>query len=168
MIRRMRRPVGIHPLIAAGIARQAKEHLAAEIARPMREMFRELLTGDITEVPVENGDLVTWVAAMRMPEVDPLFRVPGTEWVDVAQGISSWVDSIGRLVPRLRTDKMKYLAERLTQDKSATERMVEQASAQFEAFVSLIPGLPDGALKSNLMTVQIALEFEKINTKETT
>lgn len=145
---------GLHRLIQAGIRRTDKEIRAAEIARPMRELFRQLKTG---EVYVVDGR-----AAMRMPEVDPAYNVPGTEWVDIAVGIKAWIDAIKRMAPNLRTDKMGYIAELLGSGKEFTPRLAEQASEQFEAAVAMIPALPDGAIRAAMLTTELSWEFERI------
>lgn len=148
------RHVGMHPLIAAGIARQAKEQRAAEIARPMRELFRQIQTGEVFEVQGK--------AVMAMPELDESLRQSATDWVEIAPAILGWVDCWERLAPKLRNDKLRYLAARLDRGEMVTPRMVEQASEQFEAAVRMIPDMPDGAIKSAVLTTQLSWEFEKI------
>lgn len=150
---------GVHPIIAAGIARQAKERRAAEIARPMRELFRQLRTGEVCEVQGR--------AVMAMPELDASLRQCATDWVEIAPAIYGWVDCWTRLAPRLRQDKLRYLADRLDRGEIVTPRMVEQASEQFEAAVRMIPDMADGAIRSAVVTTQLAWEFEKITNKET-
>lgn len=153
------RHVGTHPLIAAGIERHAKEQRAAEIARPMRELFRQLKTGEVCEVQGK--------AVMAMPELDESLRQCDTDWVEIAPAILGWVDCWDRLAPRLRQDKLRYLADRLDRGEMVTPRMVEQASEQFEAAVRMIPDMPDGAIKSAVLTTQISWEVEKLDHKET-
>lgn len=158
MKRAVRRPVGLHPLIAAGILRQAKEQRAAEIARPMRELFRQLKTGEVFEV---DGK-----AVMAMPELDESLRQSATDLVEIAPAILGWVDCWSRLAPRLRQDKLRCLADLLDRGKTVTPRLVELASDQFESAVRMIPAMEDGAIKSAVLTTQVAWEFEKFNNKE--
>lgn len=163
------RHIGMHPLIAAGIRRTDKEIRAAEIARPMRELFRQLKTGEVTEVPVfdDEGNFIRYAASMLVPELDASLRQSDTDWVEIAPAIEGWVDCWVRLSPKLRQDKLRYLADRLNRGELVTPRMVEQASEQFEAAIRMIPAMADGAIKSAVLTTQLAWEFEKINTKET-
>lgn len=145
---------GLHRLISIGIRRTDKEIRAAEIARPMRELFRQLATGEVFEV---GGR-----AVMSMPELDESLRQSSTDWVEIAPAILGWVDCWQRLAPKRRQDKLRYLADRLQRGEMVTPRMVEQASEQFEACVRMIPALEDGAIKSAVLDTQISWEFERI------
>ncbi len=152
------REIGMHPAIAAGIRRADKEMRAAEIARPMRELFRQLRTGEVCEV---DGRVV-----MLMPEIDESLRQSDTDWVEIAPALLGWIDCWERLAPKLRQDKLRYLADRLSRGEMVTLRMVEQACEQFEAAIAMIPAIRDGAIKSAVVTTQICWEIEKIKEQQ--
>ena len=146
------RQVGLHRTIADGAERMRRKMQAEEIARPMREMFALLATGEVFEV---DG-----VAVMSMPELDPSLRQSSTDWVDIAAAAEGWIDLWARIAPKLRQDKLKTLAERLRTGKDLTPRLIEIAKSQFEDAVTMIPDIPPGAIDSAIRTTQIAWDIE--------
>lgn len=147
------RPIGLHRAIAAGIHRAARQRKADVIARPMRELFSLLMSGEVCEI---DGEPV-----MRMPEVDDAVS-ERAQWCAIAPAILGWIDVWRRLAPNLDLQHMSYLAERLDQGKTITPRLVEKARAEFEATIARIPDLPDGAILSAITTTQIGWEMEKL------
>lgn len=148
-----RRQVGLHPAIAAGIRRAEKQRKADMIARPMRDLFALLSTGEVFEVEGK--------AVMRMPEVDASVRTDDA-WVEIAPAIFGWIDCWHRIEPAMRQDKLRYLAERLERGQEVTPRLVEQARAEFEAAIARIPDLDPGVITRAISTTQIAWEMEKL------
>lgn len=148
-----RRQARIPRIIAAGIERQRREYQSAEIARPMRELFAMLATGEVIEI---NGK-----AFMRMPELDSSLQQCGMEYVEIAPAIRGWLDCWERINPTLPAANMRYLANRLDEGKLLTPRLVEKARAEFEGMIALIPGLEPGVIKDALLRTQIAWEFER-------
>ena len=151
---RARRPVGLPTVIAAGIERQRREYQAAEIARPMRELFAMLATGEVIEI---DGK-----AFMRMPELDSSLQQCGMEYVEIAPAIRGWLDCWERINPMLPATNMRYLAARLDEGKLLTPRLVDKALAEFEGMIALIPSLEPGVIKDALLRTQIAWEFERM------
>jgi hypothetical protein len=127
------------------------------IARPMRELFDMLATGEVFEI---DG-----VPSMRMP--DRAARETGaSEWVPVGPAIRGWIDFWRRFSPRMTLQRMQYLADRLDSGKPLTPRLVEQARGEFEATIYQIRATPHGSITSALTTTQIAWEFERIAKRE--
>lgn len=147
------RPMGVPAWLAAGLHRAEKERKAAVIARPMREMFALLATGEVLEI---NGRPV-----MRMPEVGSGETKDRAQWCAIAPAMEGWVDCWQRIAPDLPLQHIRYLAQRLADDKPLTPRLVEQARDEFEATIQRIVELPDGQIRSAILTTQIAWEFER-------
>lgn len=145
--------VGVHSLIAIGIARAERQRRANVIARPMREVMDMLAQGEVFEI---DGQ-----AFMKMPEVDPQFAEQ-SEWCAISPAIDGWIDCWSRLAPDINTYHLGVLAERLASDKPITQRLVELARDEFDATVRRIVDLPDGAIKGAVRTTQIAWEMEKL------
>lgn len=55
------------------------------------------------------------------------------------------------------------MAKRLREDKPLTERLIQQARAEFDAHVARLVEIPDEQIRSAITTTQLAWEFEKIN-----
>ncbi len=146
------RQTGMHPLIAAGIRRAEKARKADVIARPMRELFSLLATGEVCEI---DGR-----AVMRMPEIDQGIT-ERAEWCEIAPAIRGWIDCWARIAPDLSLYRMGVLADCLERDQGVTPRLVEQAREEFEATVRRIPETPDGTILRAITTTQIAWEMEK-------
>lgn len=138
--------------LRSGIARTERERRAAVIARPMRNLFSLLATGECYEI---DGRVV-----MRMPEIDQAYATQA-EWCEVASAIDGWIDCWSRLAPDIETYHMGVIAARLREDKPITPRLVEQARAEFDRHVARIPDIPPGDISSAITTTQIAWEFEK-------
>lgn len=132
------RPVGLHRFIADGAERIRRKVQADDIARPMREMFALLATGEVYEV---DG-----VAVMAMPELDPSLRQSATDWVGISAAAFGWIDLWEALATKLRQDKLQTLAQRLRDDKPLTPRLVDLAKEQFEAAIAMIPDFAPGAI----------------------
>jgi hypothetical protein len=148
-----RRISSVHQRLFRQIDRIEKERRAAVIAKPMRNMFDLLATGEAYEY---EGRVV-----MKMPEVDHPYA-ERAEWVEVAPAIEGWIDCWQRIAPDIRTYHMGILADRLRQDKPITPRIVEQARAEFEATVARLPDIPDGQINSAITTTQIAWAVEQM------
>lgn len=151
--------VGVHSKIAIGIARAEKERRANIIAKPMREAMEMLAKGEVFDIEGQ--------AFMRMPEVDPEFA-DQAEWCEISPAIEGWIDCWKRLAPDISTYHMGVLADRLSRDKPITQRLVEQAREEFEKTVSRILDIPEGEIKSAVLTTQISWEVEKIGMEEIT
>ncbi|WP_018991267.1 hypothetical protein [Aromatoleum toluclasticum] len=144
---------GLHPLIAAGIHRAEKARKADVIARPMRELFALLMSGEVMEI---DGR-----AVMRMPEIDTTITEQA-QWCEIAPAIRGWIDCWGHLAAEIRLYHMGVLADRLERDQEITPRLVEQARDEFERTIKRLPSLPDGAILSAIRTTEIGWEFEKL------
>lgn len=131
-----------------------KERRAAAIAKPMRNLMDLLASGEAYEA---NGQVV-----MRMPEIDQVFA-ERAEWVEVAPAVESWIDCWRRLAPDLPSYSLGVMAKRLSEDKPLTERLIQQARAEFDAHVARLVEIPDEQIRSAITTTQLAWEFEKIN-----
>lgn len=151
--KRTPRPLGIPTIIARGIVRAERERRAAEIARPMRELFSVLESGEVYVI----GDR----AVMRMPELDPSARQSPSDWVEIAPALEGWIDCWQRIAPDLPHQHMKYLADRLREDKALTPRLVAKAREEFEGTISMIPTLSNGQITDAVLRTQISWEFEK-------
>lgn len=141
------------PIIAAGLRRLERERRASIIARPMRELFALLASGEVYEI---DGQPV-----MRMPECDPLTGVRA-EWCAIGPAVRGWVDCWQRIAPDIDTTHMQILADRLEADKPITPRLVERARDEFEATIARIPTLDEGRITSAIRTTQIAWELETL------
>lgn len=148
----MKRRAALPRWLQASIDRTEKERRAAVIARPMRNLFSLLATGECYEI---DGRVV-----MRMPEIDQAYAEQA-EWCEVAPAIDGWIDCWRRLAPDLSSYHMGVLAARLREDKPITPRLVEQAREEFDAHVARIPFIEDGKISAAIRTTQIAWEFEK-------
>jgi len=148
-----RRISSVHQRLFRQIDRIEKERRAAVIAKPMRNLFDLLATGEAYEY---EGRVV-----MEMPKVDHMYA-DRAKWVEVAPAIESWIDCWQRIAPDIRTYHMGILADRLRQDKPITPRLVEQARAEFEATVARLPDIPDGQISSAITTTQIAWAVEQM------
>lgn len=140
--------------IAAGIARVERTRQAEVTAKPMRELFDMLAQGEVYEV---DG-----VSVMHMPETGDEHAA----WCAVGPAIRGWIDLWSRIGPDIGTSKMRYLADRLDDDKPLTPRLVEQARAEFEATIARIPELPEGAITDGILRTRIAWEVERINRRK--
>jgi hypothetical protein len=146
------RPLGVPAWLAAGLHRAEKERKASILARPMRQMFALLATGEVLEI---DGH-----AVMRMPEIDDGVT-ERAQWCAIAPAIRGWIDCWQRIAPDLGTYHLQVLADCLGADKPITPRLVEQARDEFESTIRRIVELPDGAIHSAILTTQIAWEFER-------
>lgn len=88
------------------------------------------------------------------------------EWCEISPAIEGWIDCWKRLAPDISTYHMGVLADRLSRDKPITQRLVEQAREEFEKTVSRILDIPEGEIKSAVLTTQISWEVEKIGMEE--
>lgn len=136
--------------ITAGLARIERRERAESIAKPMRELFEMLAQGEVFEL---DG-----VSVMHMPETGDEHAA----WCAVGPAIRGWIDLWARIAPDIDTTKMRYLADRLDADKPITPRLVEQARGEFEATISRIPDLPEGAIGDAIIRTKIAWEFERM------
>ena len=136
--------------ITAGLARIERRERAESIAKPMRELFEMLVKGEVFEL---DG-----VSVMHMPETGDEHAA----WCAVGPAIRGWIDLWARIAPDIDTTKMRYLADRLDADKPITPRLVEQARGEFEATISRIPDLPEGASGDAIVRTKIAWEFEQM------
>lgn len=136
--------------ISAGLARIERKEKAERIAAPMRELFDMLALGEVFEL---DG-----VSVMHMPETGDEHEA----WCAVGPAIRGWIDCWQRIAPDIDTTKMRYLADRLDADKPITLRLVEQARGEFEATISRIPDLPEGAIGDAIVRTKIAWEFERM------
>lgn len=139
--------------VPAFVEQSARWLRAREIARPMRQMFDLLATGEVLEV--------SGVAAMDMPEIDPSLRQSHTDLVEIAPAIHGWIDMWQTLAPDLGTYHLRILADRLDEWKPLTPRLVEQAREEFDACISRIPQMDGGRIKSAILSTQIRWELEK-------
>ena len=76
-----------------------------------------------------------------------------------------WADCWARIAPDLPLQHIRYLADRLANDKPLTPRLVEQARQQFEATITRITEMPDGKIRDAILTTQIAWEQELLAEK---
>lgn len=136
--------------ITAGLARIERRERAESIAKPMRELFDMLAQGEAFEL---GG-----VSVMHMPET----ANDHAAWCATGPAIRGWIDLWARIAPDIDTSKMRYLADRLDADKPITPRLVEQARGEFEATISRIPDLPEGAIGDAIVRTKIAWEFERL------
>lgn len=136
--------------ITAGLARIERRERAESIAKPMRELFDTLALGEVFEL---DG-----VSVMHMPETGDEHAA----WCAVGPAIRGWIDLWARIAPDIDTTKMRYLADRLDADKPITPRLVEQARGEFEATISRIPDLSEGAIGDAIVRTKIAWEFERM------
>ena len=137
--------------VTAGLARIERRDQADRIARPMRELFDLLAQGEVYEL---DGH-----AVMKMP--DTAHGMGSEEWCAIAPAIRGWIDCWARIAPDIDTYRMRVLADRIAADKPITPRLVEQARDEFEATIQRIVDLPDGQIRSAILTTQIAWEFER-------
>ena len=140
--------------ITAGLARIERRERAESIAKPMRELFDTLALGEVFEL---DG-----VSVMHMPETGDEHAA----WCAVGPAIRGWIDLWARIAPDIDTTKMRYLADRLDADKPITLRLVEQARGEFEATISRIPDLTEGAIGDAIVRTKIAWEFERMRMEE--
>lgn len=145
-------PIGLHPLIAAGMRRAEKQRKADVIARPMRDLFCLLASGEVLEIEGR--------AVMRMPEID-LAISERAEYCEITPAIRGWIDCWARIAPDLSLYRMGVLADCLERGQEITPRLVEQARAEFETTVKRIPETEDGTILRAITTTQIAWEFER-------
>lgn len=136
--------------ITAGLARIERKARAETIAKPMRALFDLLAQGEVHEI---DG-----LSVMHMPETADEHAA----WCAVGPAIRGWIDLWARIAPGIDTSKMRYLADRLDADKPITPRLVEQARGEFEATISRIPDLPEGAIGDAIVRTKIAWEFERL------
>lgn len=152
-MKRKSRPLGVPAWLAAGLHRAEKERKAAVIARPMRELFRMLASGEVLEI---DGNPV-----MKMPEMDDGVT-ERAQHCAVAPAIEGWIDYWQRLAPDISLYHLRILAQRLADDKPITPRLVEQARDEFEATIIRLVNLPDDKIRDALLTTRIAWELEKL------
>lgn len=156
-MKRKPRPLGVPAWLAAGLHRAEKERKAAVIARPMRELFRMLASGEVLEI---DGSPV-----MKMPELDDGVT-ERAQYCAIAPAIEGWIDCWQRLAPDISLYHLRVLAQRLAADKPLTPRLVEQAREEFEATIIRLVDLPDGQIRDALLTTRIAWEIERLQEKE--
>lgn len=144
---------GMTDAVNRGMRRVEKIQRAEIIARPMRNLFDQLASGEAYEA---DGRII-----MSMPDLDAQFAEQAN-WADVAYAMSGWIDCWQRIDPSISTYYMRVLAARLDDGKDITPRLVEQARAEFDATVARIMDVPDGVISSAITTTQIAWEIEKL------
>ena len=137
--------------ITAGLARIERRENAEKLARPMRDLFDLLAQGEVYEI---DGH-----AVMRMPSTAQ--GMADNEWCAIAPALRGCIDCWRRIAPDIGTYRMKVLADCLDADKPITPRLVEQARDEFEATIRRIVDLPDGQIRSAILTTQIAWELER-------
>ena len=156
-MKRKPRPLGVPAWLAARVARSERERMANVIAKPMRELFRMLASGEVLEI---DGNPV-----MKMPELDDGVT-ERAQYCAVAPAIEGWIDCWARLAPNISLYHLGVLAQRLAADKPLTPRLVEQARDEFEATIARIVDLPDDKIRDALLTTRISWEIEKLQEKE--
>lgn len=149
-MKRRARAIGLHPLLAAGIHRAEKARKADVIAKPMREMFALLMSGEVEEL---DGRPV-----MRMPDIE----TRDADYCAIAPAVRGWIDCWSRIDKAISTYHLAALADRLEREQPITPRLVEQAREEFEATISRIPELSDGTILSAITTTEVAWEMERI------
>ena len=150
---RRRKPAGVPAWLDKSLQRIEKERKANVIAKPMREMFALLATGEVFEA---DGQPV-----MRMPEPGGGELKDRAQWCAIGPAMQGWADCWERISPDLPLQHIRYLADRLSGDKPLTPRLVEQARDEFEGTIRRIVDLPDGKIRDGILTTQIAWELEK-------
>ena len=148
-----RKPRGVPAWLNARLHRIERERRAAAIARPMREMFAMLATGEVFEA---DGQ-----AVMLMPEISNGEMKERAQWRSIAPAMNGWADCWQRLAPDIPVQYIRYLAQRLADDKPLTPRLVEQARDQFEETIHRLVDLPDSEIRDGLLTTRIAWELER-------
>ena len=136
------------------IDRIERERRAAEMARPMRNVFDLLDKGECYEV---NGK-----AVMLLTEIDHRYARQG-RWVSVTATLDSWIDCWKRLAPDISTYNMGVLSKKLAEWATVTPRLVEMARAEFDATIDRLVDIPLDQVSSAITTTQIALELQKMS-----
>lgn len=149
-----RRRVGLHSAIYNGITRAARERQANIIAKPMRKLFAELLTGEVSEV---DGR-----AVLSMPDLDPAVRQSESDWMEISGAIYGWIDLWRNINPAVSLQSMRYLADRLRDDSPLTPRLVEKAQSEYEHTITLTTDLPPGAIERAITKTRIGWEMERV------
>lgn len=140
------------------LARIERRRTVEIIARPMRELFSMLETGEVDEI---DGQVV-----MRMPDLDAISDIDrAAEWVAVSPALLGWADCWRRISPDLPLQRMTYLAERIAADKTVTPRLVDLARDEFEATVGRLHDVPDETIKHGILASKIAWEFERLSSE---
>lgn len=143
--------------IRMGMAKIERAKRTEEIARPMREMFDLLQSGETMEI---NG-----MPVMRLPEIDAAYD-EGADLCAIPPALSGWAACWEKITPDISAYHMRVLADRLAQDKEITPRLVELARMEFDATVARIPETPDGVISSAIVACQIKWEFERMESAQ--
>lgn len=154
--RRRTAGLAVPRIIHNGIVRANREASAWAFCRPMRNVLMQLRSGVVDEI-AETGEVFIDMATVDSTRRDLPAVVP------IGAAIHGWICVCERLDDKLKTYRLRVLADRLNAGQEITERLVEQAREEFDDTVRRIVDLPDGAIKSAVMTTQIAWEVEKLS-----
>ncbi len=146
---------GLHSAIVRGIVRTNRECNADAIARPMRNLFVLLRSGEVLE------HVATGVACMHLRDVDAS-RKDLDPTVPIAPAIRGWVECWQQLDPALPSGNLLKLADCLDAWEGITEELTDAAHEEFETQVRAFPGFSAEHVKRAIKSAMIAVELEKI------
>mgnify|MGYP000904661254 CR=1 FL=1 len=131
-----------------------REEEVQEIAEPMREMFKQILNGELYEI---DGVLM-----MEIPENKAWECVGNAELIPIHESLHGWIDCWNRIDKRLKFYDMGVLAKKIEAGQLVTEVLVRKALAEFEASIGRLLHLDREAVVSAISATQIQIYFEKM------
>jgi len=141
-------------VIHNGIVRANREASAWAFTRPMRNVLAQLRTGVVNEI-AETGEVF-----IDMKTVDST-RSDLPEVVPIGAALHGWICVCELLDDKLKTYRLRVLADRLNAGQEITERLVEQALDEFEAIVSALPDRSPDEWKAAAQSAEITALLEK-------
>jgi len=127
---------------------------ADEIAQPMREMFRQILEGELYEI---DGVLM-----MEIPENKSWECVGDAELIPIHESISGWIDCWRRIDRKMSFYSMGVLAKQIEAGRCVTESMARKAEAEFEASIDRLMHIDKEVILQAVSTTQIRIYMKKL------
>lgn len=125
-----------------------------EIAEPMREMFRQILSGELYEI---DGVLM-----MEIPENKAWECVDDAELIPIHESLNGWIDCWNRIDRKLSFYNMGVLSKKIEAGELVTEALIKKSQAEFEASIDRLCGMDRKAVTEAVSATQIKIYFEKM------
>ena len=141
-------------IIHNGIVRANREASAWAFTRPMRNVLTQLRTGVVNEIE-ETGEVF-----IDMETVDSSRRdLPDV--VPIGSALHGWIAVCEHIDPRMKTYRLRVLADRLNAGQEITEQLVEAAFSEFEAIVAALPDRSPDDWKAAAQSAEIQSLMER-------
>lgn len=146
--------LAVPKIVHNGIVRANREASAWAFTRPMRNVLMQLRTGEVNVIE-ETGEVF-----IDMGTVDSSRRdLP--EVVPIGSALHGWIAVCEHIDPRMKTYRLRVLADRLNAGQEITEQLVEAAFSEFEDIVSALPDRSPDDWKAAAQSAEIKALLER-------